>query len=176
MRLVQTNILFRPSEIEGRMQPSGVAPAVAPIFVSTLDLKAFDLSEILNGSSSTLDPLQAAGNFIDAALRDFPINSAHELEHYTAINRSIVNFIEEQEIAVRQNPIFGVKFADLVRGASSPVKIATGITAGAIGLAGVVSTVPISAIAITIGGATSGIVLIGSAVIFVEWLRRKVLS
>jgi len=55
----------------------------------------------------------------------------------------------------------------------SPVRIATGISAGAIGLAGVVPTVPLSAIAITIGGVTGGIVLIGSAVIFVEWLRRK---
>jgi hypothetical protein len=175
MRLVQTNILFRPSEIEGRLQQSGIAPAVATIFISALDLRAFDLSEILNASSSTLDPLRVTGNFLDAALRGFPINSAYELDHYTVINRSVVNFIEEQEIAVRQNPIFGVKFGDLVRGASSPVKIATGITAAAIGLAGIGSTVPISAIAITIGGAASGIILIGSAVIFVEWLRRKVL-
>jgi hypothetical protein len=176
MRLVQTNILFRPSEIEGRVQPNGVAPAVATIFINTLDLSAFDLSEILTGSSSTLDPLDAAGNFLDAALRDDPIHSVYDLDHYTVVNKNIINFITEEEIAVQINPIFGVKFADLVRGASSPVKIATGITAGALGLSGMVSTVPLSAIAITIGGATSGIVLIGSAVVFVEWLRRKVLG
>jgi hypothetical protein len=176
MRLVQTNILFRPSEIEGRVTPSGAAPTVAILFISPADMGAFDLSEILNAPSSTLDPLPAAGNFLDATLRDFPITTADQLDHYTVINRNIVNFIEEQEVAVRQNPIFGVKFSDLVKGASSPVRIATGITVGALGLAGVVSAVPLSAIAITIGGATGGIVFIGSAVIFVEWLRRKVLG
>jgi hypothetical protein len=176
MRLVQTNILFRPSEIQGRITPSTVAPAVAILYISPLDLGAFDLVEILNASSSTLDPLQAVGNFLDATLRDFQITSVEQLDHYSVVNRNIVNFIEEQEVAVRQNPIFGVKFADLVKGASSPVRIATGITLGALGLAGVASTVPLSAIAITIGGATGGIVLIGSAVIFVEWLRRKVLG
>jgi hypothetical protein len=120
--------------------------------------------------------LQAAGNFLDAALRDFLITSVEQLDHYIVVNRNIVNFIEEQEAAVRQNPIFGVKFADLVKGASSPVRIATGITLGALGLTGVVSTVSLSAIAITIVGATSGIVFIGSAVIFVPWLRCKVLG
>jgi hypothetical protein len=176
MRLVQTNILFRPSEIEGRMKPIGLAPAVAILYISPPDLAVFDLAEILNAPSSTLDPLQAAGNFLDATLRDFPITSVEQLDQYSVVNRNIVNFIQEQEVAVRQNPIFGVKFADLVKGASAPVRIATGITVGALGLAGVVSSVPLSAIAITIGGATGGIVLIGSAVIFVEWLRRKVLG
>jgi hypothetical protein len=121
MRLVQTNILFRPSEIQG-LHPSWVAPAVATIFIDSLDRNAFDLSEILNGSSSILDPLAAARNFLDAALRDFPINFGHELDHYTVVNTHIVNFIEEQEIAVWTNPIFGIKFGVLVKGATPPGK------------------------------------------------------
>jgi len=176
MRSLQTNILFQPTEVQGRREASEVAPAVAIIFVGQLDVNKVNLSEILGGESSTLDPATAARKFLDATLRDITITSASALDSHEIINKYVLDFIEQQEIAVQRNPILGAKFAELVKGASSPVRIAAGITIGAVGLTGIVPAIPISAIAITIGGATGGIVLIGSAVIFVEWLRRKVLG
>jgi hypothetical protein len=183
--VLQTDFYFHPSQIRGNRDERGHrAPTVSVLWLGNEAGDLFKVDQLMaEGSEIIGDRFKIVAQFVDATLRGILISTTTEANAYS-IENDIAYQILDEEVVIQRSPFQGMKLGDLLKGAPVPVRIATGVSVAAAGLAGAGGAVAAVAGGAAAAGAAvtggviivvvaGGILIIGSSVIAVEWLRRK---